>query len=91
MNSGDPLQLARVVRELSARAATDPLPTAALAVYRTATSRLAQELAIIEQISEVEAAAQIDRIAPRSGDGGVTRRPPTSDPAGHRVGLFTSA
>jgi CarD family transcriptional regulator len=62
VNSGDPMQLARVVRELSQRAAADPLPTAALAVYRTALSRLAQELAIIEQISEIEAAAQIDRM-----------------------------
>jgi CarD family transcriptional regulator len=63
VNSGDPVRLARVVSDLAQRAGTGPLPAAALAVYRTAMSRLAQELAIVEQITEPEAEAQIAELA----------------------------
>lgn len=63
VNSGDPVQIARVVRELSRGVDGDPLPSAALAVYTNAINRLSQELAIIEEISEADAAAQITGIA----------------------------
>jgi CarD family transcriptional regulator len=63
VNSGKPVLIAQVVKELCRNAGADPLSATALAIYNTAVSRLSQELAIVEQIAETEAAEHITRIA----------------------------
>jgi CarD family transcriptional regulator len=59
VNTGDPVQLAEVVREL---AAATSLTATTRSLYNTAVARLAQELAIVETIGEAEAAEQIAQI-----------------------------
>jgi CarD family transcriptional regulator len=62
INTGQPRLLADVVRELSRGPDEHPLPAGARMLYTTALQRLAQELAIVEAISEADATLRIEAL-----------------------------
>jgi len=57
INSGDPMKLAEVVRDLQRRNATDPMPFSARRLYLRALERMAQEFAVLHKM-DVEAASE---------------------------------
>ena len=56
INSGDPMKLAAVVRDLQRRSPTDTVPFSARRLYMRALERMAQEFAVLHKM-DVEAAS----------------------------------
>lgn len=57
INSGDPMKLAEVVRDLQRRNATDPMTFSGRQLYLRALERMAQEFAVLHKI-DVDAASE---------------------------------
>ncbi len=57
INSGDPMKLAEVVRDLQRRNPTDTMPFSARRLYMRALERMAQEFAVLHKM-DVEAASE---------------------------------
>ena len=57
INSGDPMKLAEVVRDLQRRNATDTMPFSARRLYMRALERMAQEFAVLHKM-DVDAASE---------------------------------
>jgi CarD family transcriptional regulator len=62
INSGDPMKLAEVVRDLQRRSATDPMTFSGRQLYLRALERMAQEFAVLHKIEVNEAAEKIEDI-----------------------------
>ena len=57
INSGDPMKLAEVVRDLQRRTATDTMTFSARQLYLRALERMAQEFAVLHKM-DLEAASE---------------------------------
>ncbi len=62
INSGDPMKLAEVVRDLQRRTATDTMTFSARQLYLRALERMAQEFAILHKMDLDEASDKIEDI-----------------------------
>ena len=62
INSGDPMKLAEVVRDLQRRTATDTMTFSARQLYLRALERMAQEFAILHKLDLEEASDKIEDI-----------------------------
>lgn len=62
INSGDPVKLAEVVRDLQRRSATDTMTFSARQLYLRALERMAQEFAILHKMDLEEASDKIEDI-----------------------------
>lgn len=62
INSGDPMKLAEVVRDLQRRSATDTMTFSARQLYLRALERMAQEFAILHKMDLEEASDKIEDI-----------------------------
>ncbi len=62
INSGDPMKLAEVVRDLQRRSAADTMTFSARQLYLRALERMAQEFAILHKIDLDEASEKIEDI-----------------------------
>jgi CarD family transcriptional regulator len=62
INSGDPMKLAEVVRDLQRRSATDPMTFSGRQLYLRALERMAQEFAILHKMDVEEASEKIEDI-----------------------------
>lgn len=62
INSGDPMKLAEVVRDLQRRSATDTMTFSARQLYLRALERMAQEFAILHKMDLDEASDKIEDI-----------------------------
>ncbi|MDR0741832.1 MAG: CarD family transcriptional regulator [Rickettsiales bacterium] len=62
INSGDPMKLAEVVRDLQRRSAADPMTFSGRQLYLRALERMAQEFAILHKLDVEEAAEKIEDI-----------------------------
>ena len=62
INSGDPMKLAEVVRDLQRRTATDTMTFSARQLYLRALERMAQEFAILHKMDLEEASEKIEDI-----------------------------
>ena len=62
INSGDPIKLAEVVRDLQRRSASDTMTFSARQLYLRALERMAQEFAILHKMDLEEAADKIEDI-----------------------------
>ena len=62
INSGDPMKLAEVVRDLQRRTAEDPMPFSARQLYFRALERMAQEFAVLHKIDLETASERIEDI-----------------------------
>ncbi len=62
INSGDPMKLAEVVRDLQRRTATDTMTFSARQLYLRALERMAQEFAILHKMDLEDASEKIEDI-----------------------------
>ena len=62
INSGDPMKLAEVVRDLQRRSATDPMTFSARQLYLRALERMAQEFAVLHKMDLDAASDKIEDI-----------------------------
>jgi len=62
INSGDPMKLAEVVRDLQRRSATDTMTFSARQLYLRALERMAQEFAILHKMDLEDASDKIEDI-----------------------------
>ena len=62
INSGDPMKLAEVVRDLQRRSPTDTMTFSARQLYLRALERMAQEFAVLHKIDLEEASDKIEDI-----------------------------
>jgi CarD family transcriptional regulator len=62
INSGDPMKLAEVVRDLQRRNAADTIPFSARRLYMRALERMAQEFAVLHKMEVEEASEKIEDI-----------------------------
>ena len=62
INSGDPMRLAEVVRDLQRRSATDTMTFSARQLYLRALERMAQEFAILHKMDLEDASDKIEDI-----------------------------
>lgn len=62
INSGDPMKLAEVVRDLQRRNATDTMPFSARRLYMRALERMAQEFAVLHKMEVEDASEKIEDI-----------------------------
>lgn len=62
INSGDPIKLAEVVRDLQRRSATDTMTFSARQLYLRALERMAQEFAVLHKMDLEEASEKIEDI-----------------------------
>lgn len=62
INSGDPMKLAEVVRDLQRRTAEDPMTFSARGLYMRALERLAQEYAVLHNVDVDAAGEKIEEI-----------------------------
>ena len=62
INSGDPVSLAQVIRELYKGAGESALSFGEKQVYQLAMERLAKEISIIENIEETEAVRKLEGV-----------------------------
>jgi CarD family transcriptional regulator len=62
INSGDPMKLAEVVRDLQRRSATDPMTFSGRQLYLRALERMAQEFAVLHKMDVEEASEKIEDI-----------------------------
>ena len=62
INSGDPMRLAEVVRDLQRRSATDTMTFSARQLYLRALERMAQEFAILHKMDLEDASEKIEDI-----------------------------
>lgn len=62
INSGDPMKLAEVVRDLQRRSPTEPMNFSARQLYLRALERMAQEFAVLHKIDVNEASDKIEDI-----------------------------
>lgn len=62
INSGDPMKLAEVVRDLQRRTATDTMTFSARQLYLRALERMAQEFAVLHKMDLDEASDKIEDI-----------------------------
>ena len=62
INSGDPMKLAEVVRDLQRRSATDTMTFSARQLYLRALERMAQEFAVLHKMDLEEASDKIEDI-----------------------------
>ena len=62
INSGDPMKLAEVVRDLQRRSATDTMTFSARQLYLRALERMAQEFAILHKMELEQASEKIEDI-----------------------------
>lgn len=62
INSGDPMKLAEVVRDLQRRSNTDTMTFSGRQLYMRALERMAQEFAILHKIEVEEASEKIEEI-----------------------------
>jgi len=62
INSGDPMKLAEVVRDLQRRTATDTMTFSARQLYLRALERMAQEFAVLHKMELEEASDKIEDI-----------------------------
>lgn len=62
INSGDPMRLAEVVRDLQRRSATDTMTFSARQLYLRALERMAQEFAVLHKMDLDEASEKIEDI-----------------------------
>ena len=62
INSGDPMKLAEVVRDLQRRSAADPMTFSARQLYLRALERMAQEFAILHKMDVESASTKIEDI-----------------------------
>lgn len=62
INSGDPMKLAEVVRDLQRRSATDTMTFSARQLYLRALERMAQEFAVLHKMELEDASEKIEDI-----------------------------
>ncbi len=62
INSGDPMKLAEVVRDLQRRSASEPMTFSARQLYLRALERMAQEFAVLHKMDIDEASDKIEDI-----------------------------
>jgi len=62
INSGDPMKLAEVVRDLQRRSASDPMTFSGRQLYLRALERMAQEFAVLHKMEIDEASEKIEDI-----------------------------
>ena len=62
INSGDPMKLAEVVRDLQRRSATDTMTFSARQLYLRALERMAQEFAVLHKMDLEDASEKIEDI-----------------------------